>query len=268
MQKNSQIFITSSLSHRAPLSNYTLVLIGVIGLLFVAEWVGVAIPLSSVIEKWWQGWAVRTTHIAQSVVSPWRYWQTLSTTQRRVRDLELRYAQVLAQVGEVETLRKENETLRALISSSSAQTRPKLVTVPIISYGRPLIAAGEEQGVVPGMMVLHSQVFLGVVDSVSRSQASVTLLTQENSPTILAVTEKGVKGIVSGDGKRVVLSEVPIEAEVAVGERVVTQGQQGIAPGVLVGTVAQVRSQPSAAVKTVVIEQLVSFYEASLIEVK
>jgi cell shape-determining protein MreC len=64
------------------------------------------------------------------------------------------------------------------------------------------------------------------------------------------------------------LTEIPVNVKLEVGERVVTQGQDGIAPNIFVGRIASLESKPEAAVQTAVIEQVVSFYEATIVEVR
>lgn len=219
-------------------------------------------------ERWWGWWGQRVDGVTTQVLQPFTTFQTLRSTQLRVRDLEQKYAQALSQIGELAVLRQENQDLKKMITNNAQQQAIKTVTIPIISYGKPLIAAGSDQGLVPGMMVLNTNTLLGVVGDVSYHQSAVTLLTQESAPRILVRTESGVTGIVKGDGQRVLLTEIPVEKTIAVGERVMTKGQAGIMPNVLIGVVSEVKNQPTAAVQTIVIDQIISFYETTLIEIK
>lgn len=240
----------------------------VVGLVMLSEFVGLATPVRSLGEQWWGFWTARINQVSTVATQPFVNLQTLVTTQRRLRDLEVRYAQSLAQITELEQYKQENEALRGLLNSGTTINGPRIITSPIIAYGRPLIAAGSRDNVQPGMMVLMAETLLGVVTEVSDNQSQVALLHQEQAPHILAKTETGVTGIVRGNGQRVVMTEVPIEQNVSVGQRVMTQGQDGIAPNIMIGTVAEVRSQPTSAVQTLVIEQIVSFYEATILEIR
>jgi cell shape-determining protein MreC len=103
---------------------------------------------------------------------------------------------------------------------------------------------------------------------VAVNQSEIGLLSQESGPTILAKTESGVQGLIRGDGKRVLLTEIPVDVTLNVGERIVTQGQEGVAPNMFIGRISAVRNDPASAVQTALIEQLVSFYEASIVEVR
>lgn len=238
------------------------------GLLVVSEFVGLTSPLRASGERWWRFWTTRVNQLTFAIAQPLINLQSLSASQRRIRDLELQYAQSLAQITELEQLRQENQSLRALLGSSTTLQDRGVIASPIIAYGRPLMAAGSQEGIQPGMMVLVADTLIGVVTEVSTTQSQVALLHQETAPQVLAKTEAGVTGIIRGNGQRVIMTEVPIEQTVSVGQRVVTQGQDGIAPNVVIGTVAEVRAEPTSAVQALVIEQIVSFYETSILEVR
>jgi len=266
MVKN--VFISSYLAPRTQLLREWGFLALMISILMLSEFVGMAQPLRNAGEGWWHFWTLRFNTISTTVASPFIELQTLNNTQRRVRDLEAKYAQALAQVVEVEQLRQENEVLKALLTKGTSVAANRVLTTPILSYGKPLIAAGSDQGITSGMMVILSDILIGVVTDVSFNQAHVALLQQDHAPHLLAKTETGVTGIVKGNGQRVVMMEVPIEQNIVVGQRVVTQGQDGIAPNILIGTVAEVKAEPTSAVQTLIIEQIVSFYETSLLEIR
>jgi len=234
----------------------------------VAEFVGLGRPLRTIGETVTQPVNLGMVQFLRAVTSPVLHLQSLETAQRRVQELERNYAQVSAQLGELDALTAENKVMREMLNVSDIRTQSRWLSLPIVSYGRPLIAGGEQQGLSSGMMVLAAQTLIGVVGSVSSSQSEVVLLNQEGAQPILVTTESGVQALVRGDGKRVLLTEVPVDVELKVGERVVTQGQVGIEPSMFVGRIASFKAEPTAAVQTAVIEQFVSFYEASLVEVR
>ena len=68
-------------------------------------------------------------------------------------------------------------------------------------------------------------------------------------------------------GKKILLTEIPKNAVLSVGERVLTVGQELIQPRLLIGQIKEIIDQPSAPTKQAIIEQLVNFYEASILEV-
>lgn len=243
-----------------------IVIVAVI-LLVLAEYVGLVVPLRSGIEKGWQVIIIPTNDLTLKIWGPISWLTTKQSEVEQSVQLRSQYNQALVSLTELDKLRAENDTLKELLANKSTN-ESMILGVPIMAYGRPLVAAGSEQGVVSGMSVLVSQTLVGVIGDVSRNQATVDLLTQETGPQVLAKTETGVTGIVSGDGKRSIMSEIPIDSKVSPGERVVTQGQAGIQPNILIGTIAEVRVEPSASVQTAVVVQLVSFYESTLVEIQ
>jgi cell shape-determining protein MreC len=108
---------------------------------------------------------------------------------------------------------------------------------------------------------------VGLVGDVAEHSSNVELLFQSPSINIVARTESGVEGIITGNGKQIIMSEVERDAQVSQGERVVTVGQPGIAPDLFLGQVVEIKNKPSAPVKQVVIEQIVDFYQARVVEV-
>lgn len=242
--------------------------IALICLLVLAEFVGLGRYIRSGGERVLNPALTTTSRILVGLAGPLQYAQSLTTAQRRIQDLEQRYAEATAELGQMSALQVENEALRAMLRTSDIKLEERLLTTPIVSYGKPLIAGGSRDGIQTGAMVLIAQTLVGRVTTVSEHQAEVGLLSRTSTTPVLARTESGLEGVVRGDDKRVLLTEVPINEELTVGERVVTQGQAGIAPNILIGRVASVTSRPESAVQTAVIEQLVSFYEATVVEIR
>jgi cell shape-determining protein MreC len=198
-----------------------------------------------------------------------RGWQS---TARRVQDLEIKLAHTSAQLSELEFLQKENQQLREMVGSVDRDSDKVIISRPILSMAQPAvglpIGKDSDLEVRPGLAVLAENTLVGVVTSVKSNAAYIGLLWQKDMPLVLAQTQDGVQGILTGDGRRVLLTEIPVDQEIEIGERVITTGQEGIAQGLYVGEIRSIRSGHSSAVKTAVIEQYVSFYEVSLVEIR
>lgn len=185
----------------------------------------------------------------------------------QLRTMQNKFAAQSAELHELAKLRRENQTLRGLLENSDRTLEDRKIASPVVSLAYPAVASGTKHGVSQGGMVTFQNTLLGVVTQVSEHQARVALLTKKDSLPVLAKTENGVQGIVVGDGKRVRLTEIPHSAEVNKGDRVVTVGQEGIKRDVLIGTIREVETRPSAPTQTAIIEQLVSFYDAPVVEI-
>lgn len=257
------IFIDKRAEYRKTVA---LVLIGL--LIILLEWVGLLAGLRSVGEKLWQPLLDKTGQLVWIATAPARSFSKTYKAARRVQELEQRYNEALSELSELEGLRVENQALKILLDNSSLDDQARVVTSPVSSFGTATLNAGRVEGLEEGMLVIGASTLLGRVTEVSQHQSRVSLLTQSQSGPILAQTQEGVQGIVVGDGKRVLLKELPIDAQITVGERVVTTGQAGVEPDIFIGQISDVQSDPTSPVQTAVIEQLVSFYETRVVEVR
>lgn len=187
---------------------------------------------------------------------------------RRVQDLELKLAQSSAQLGDLDQLRQENQELRKLLNSADRSLSRIVLSQPIVSYAQPTISVPSELNLLSGTAVLVEGVMVGVIRETKLGVASIDLLWSKDVSPVLALTDTGVQGLVVGDGRRVLLTEVPIDQELEIGQRVITVGQRGVEKGLFLGEVRSILTGNSSAVKTAVLEQYVSFYEANLVEVR
>jgi len=186
---------------------------------------------------------------------------------QHVQDLELRYAESVAQLSELDSLKKENADLRALIHDTASSSAAMMIA-PITSYGKPSIGIGKNKEISEGNMVFLQDTLIGIVGQVSPEQSEVLLFLRGTGIPILAKTEQGISGTVSGDGRRVILKELPVEVEVKPGERIVTVGQVGIPPGLSLGRVKTIEKKKDSPTQQAIIEQNVSFYQAQFVEVR
>lgn len=163
---------------------------------------------------------------------------------------ELRAQQLLtAQSLQVlESLEQENERLRRLLDARS--TIPsQTVFAEIVYAGRDpfsrkvIIDRGSQHGIELGQPVVDDQGVLGQVTRVLPLLAEVTLVTDKNLSVPVQVLRNGLRGIAygSGDGHTMELRYMPANADVQVGDQLVTSGLDGVYPrGVPVATVTHV----------------------------
>jgi rod shape-determining protein MreC len=106
------------------------------------------------------------------------------------------------------------------------------------------IDRGTADGVRANMAVINGQGVIGrVIDALSAHAATVQLLADRAANAGATLEASGMPGNISGghgDGQ-FRLELIPTTTDVAVGERVVTSGQDGVYPkGFLIGTVSRV----------------------------
>ncbi len=236
--------------------------------LAVLEWVGVTQPVTAVVEQLARPFLLASLQVIKVSEQPYQLVVANQRAFRRIQDLEQRYAETLAQVGELQALRAENKALRELLAQPESQSQKMVVSAPIVSLATPAIAGGELEGIAVGQLVTVSGTMVGTVTATTPHQSEVTLLNSRRHVPLLVQTESGVQGLIVGDGRNVLLTELPREAEIEVGELVTTWGQPGVAKDIIIGRVRAIKNDVSAPVQTAVIDQLVSFYQASLVEVR
>lgn len=204
-----------------------------------------------------------TQQMFQSATSIKRMWYAAQELQA----LEVQYSQTITQLQDVEQVRSENRALRALLENSDRTLQRVVVAAPIVSFAMPAVQIGSQDGVQVGSVVVGEGTVLGVLSEVSSTNSRVELLAQLQSKPILAQTATGVQGLVRGERGSIWLTEVPSDAQIAVGERVATVGQVGIPKGLLIGVVSSTYARPQDATMQIQVRQLVSFYTTPLVEI-
>ncbi len=237
-------------------------------LIFFLELVGLVQPVKILTQNLTKPLLSLNTNLVQAALTPYQELRHSYKAARRVQDLERKFAEASARLGELEQLKLENQKLRALLENSDRTLSPTQISTPILSYGQPAIDAGSNQGIDQFSPVLVEKTMVGLVSQALPDFSYVELLYQAKTQPVLAQTETGVQGLVKGDGKRVLLTELPADAVLEIGQRIETVGQKGIDRGLLIGRVRSIETGQSAGVKTVTIEQYVSFYDAVIVEVR
>lgn len=185
---------------------------------------------------------------------------------QRIKDLQERYAHALVTITELEAVREENAQLRELLNQQTDQSRQQFLARPILSLSYPAVEGGTQDGLITGAVVTRAGVLVGRVSDVHERQSRVTLLSQKESTPLLA-SSGTVQGIVRGDGRRVLLTEIPKDVILTVGDRVSTVGQENVPAKLFIGTINSIENRVEAPTQTAVIEQPVSFFDAAIVEV-
>lgn len=178
--------------------------------------------------------------------------------RRRMLDLEARLRQAEAQATQTAAL----ERTLGLSQSLPVPTVAARVIAGAPSPGSYTITIdrGADAGVQTDMPVIAPAGLVGrVINTPLPGAAQVQLLVDRNAHAAVYFERTGAGGIVGGGGEPPLRIEfVPGTADVAVGDRVLTSGQDGIYPrGFLIGTV--VRADLAGAVWTVAVQPAVEF---------
>lgn len=236
-------------------------------MLGVAEYLGLEQYVRAPSEQLLRPFLIGGRAAVTLVEAPFVMIQHARRADRTIRELETKYAQTLAELSQLEGVKAENEALRSLLQDTDRTADQTLIARPIFSRSRSAIDAGAQQGIEEGMAVMVEQTVVGLVTETSPQFSLVTLLSELTQHSIVAMTESGHRGLIKGDRREVLFTEVPHEAEIILGEKVVTLGQPGVQRDLFIGTILREVKKPESPTKTYIIEQPVSFAEARVAEV-
>ena len=144
-------------------------------------------------------------------------------------------------------LTAENESLRALLKMTPSP-RVSFISAPVIAdassgFVRGVIAlAGKEHGVVKGQAAMVGNGMVGRVQDVGERVSRVMLLTDINSRLPILIERTRDQAVLSGNNSdQPDVNYLPRDADIKVGDRVVTSGVGGAFPaGLPVGEISEI----------------------------
>lgn len=191
--------------------------------------------------------------------------------------------------SEIAALQKQNDQLRAELAQeqvSKAQAAQlsgllrqpvvggfRLVAASVIAAGGEYadtvtIDAGSRAGIAPDETVLNGDGLVGVVTSVTSGTATIQLATDSSSTVGVRMAGTGQIGAVTGTGQTMAgrddlrLTLFSATAVLHPGEAIVTFGSVGgrpYVPGVPVGTVISITSQPGSLTQSALVQPYADF---------
>lgn len=162
---------------------------------------------------------------------------TISDLVDRKAVLEKKEIDNAEKILQTEQLRLENDALRGLLELRKTIKHETLTAE--ISHetrdafsNRIVIDRGSQHGLAPGHPVINAQGVVGQVVRVSPITAEVALLTDPSLTIPVNLPRSGIRSLVSGtgDNQQVELKYLNINAEVEIGDILVTSGLDGLYP--------------------------------------
>jgi rod shape-determining protein MreC len=189
-----------------------------------------------------------------------------------IASLQKQNDQLRAQLAQAQIADQDQAQLKALLRLSDA-SHYQVVAATVIAAGGAYsdtvtIDAGSRDGVAANETVLNGNGLVGTVTSVAGSTATVQLATDGAATVGVRVSGSGEIGAVAGTGatmagaQELKLTLFSSTAVLSPGQTVVTFGSVGgrpYVPGVPVGQVTQVTSQPGALTQTALVQPYVDF---------
>ena len=175
------------------------------------------------------------------------YFLTLESVQEENRSLQAAQLAAAPTLLRLEQLEAENERLRQLLALQSrekaaGQAARILYTARDPFARRVYLDKGQQQGLIPGQLVIDEGGIIGQITRVFPFSAEVTLVTDKNQAVPVQVQRTGQRSVTFGLGNgQVELKYIPANADVQVGDMLVTSGLDGVyLPGFPVAKVIHV----------------------------
>ncbi len=173
----------------------------------------------------------------------------LKDDNRRLREQNL---QLQVKQQKMAALKNENMRLRDLLDSSfkidDRVLVAELITVDLDPYMQQImINKGSNYGVFAGQPVIDAAGIIGQVTRINPLTATVLMITDANHSTPIQVNRNGLRAIATGTGKikQLLIPHLPNNADIRVGDLLVTSGLGGHFPaGYPVATVTAITHDP------------------------
>jgi rod shape-determining protein MreC len=185
-------------------------------------------------------------------------------------------ARVSSLQGEVTRLR-ESESQRLLLAQllKLARANPEYRYLAAQVIGRDvspylqyvLVDRGRSDGLLPDMPVLAADGLVGIVTEVTASAAKVLLITDPTLVVNVRVQRSRVEGQLRGSGPGSLrLDFVPLQAELAAGDQLVTSGVGGkFPPNLQAGTITSVRRRDYDVFQEADVQSAINFANLELV---
>ena len=189
----------------------------------------------------------------------------MTASSKTLSELKRENAQLTAKVAELSEAQKTAERLQGLVELKSNYNLQSVASRIIGSTGDAwsqtvTIDKGSTSGFEIGMPVCSSGGVVGQIIEVSATTSTVRLITDERSGISAMIQSTRAQGMLQGqaDGS-LRLSYVSADADVAVGDIVITSGLGGSFPkGLPLGTVSSIEKANNAVYYTIVVRSLSS----------
>jgi len=151
-----------------------------------------------------------------------------------------------AKLNRMASVAEQNQRLKELLDTQhSLALNVQLARVVGVDMGayrhRLMIGVGASDGVRQGQVVIDAHGVMGQVVEVLPTTSTVILVTDPNHAIPVTVERTGLRTVAYGSGDGLVLPNIPVNADVKAGDKLLTSGLGGrFPPGFPVGEVAEV----------------------------
>lgn len=177
----------------------------------------------------------------QRIRGQWLFLSSRRSQSEKIKFLEEKEQELLAEKEKNRALLEENKALRAQLE---APLPPTWEFLPAQTLGQtPLLTLdkGEKNGVKVGQTAIFKNILVGKVVKITPYQSQVQLPTDPSAKIPVVCQKTRARGILRGEfGKSLVLGEVLQGETLEVGDLLVTTGEGDFPKGLLVGKITEV----------------------------
>ena len=184
---------------------------------------------------------------AKAVAGIYDYFKELKQIREDNKKLREENRYLMGNLDRAKALEIENKLLANMLNYTPPP-EAKFVTARVIAeegdaFSHSLIAyTGHVNKVKKGQVALSDKGVVGRIDKVGEMYSKIILITDINSKIPVMVERTRVRGILSGDNTPYPkMIFIPLEAELSVGDRIVTSGVAGVFPaGLPIGRISSI----------------------------
>ncbi len=173
--------------------------------------------------------------IADNLTDIWGNYLWLVDTRQRNLELEQENRQLHSQLAQVEEASLQNERLRKLLAFVDELDRPALPAQVIgedaSNWARTIVIdKGIQNGLQNGLPVVAAQGVVGRIIKIGPASSRVLLVTDASSAIAALIQRTRTRGVARGRGADLSIDYALRDADVQVGDLLVTSGMGGIFP--------------------------------------
>lgn len=191
--------------------------------------------------------------------------------QKRIRELESQIVDNSSSQSRLVLLEEENKVLKEQLGAVSLLGKYRLIPANTISLLNNLVIdKGQRDNIRVGQVVVFKDNLIGVVTQTTVGTATIRT-TKDPESKFLVYTQNGAKGVLSGNfGTSLLLDKVLQKEKLSQHELVLTAGEKigedsFIPPGLILGKISNVISEPTEAFLKGEVEPVISFEDLKIV---
>lgn len=167
-----------------------------------------------------------------------------------LKELERENAKLMLEISRLRKLAFENDNLRSMLEFKDTSNYP-LISADVISklvnkiQGNFVINRGSLDGITIGMPVITNKGLVGIVTDTTQNFSIVRTLYNVNLNVAVKIERLNIDGVLSWDGQKLIVKNIPSTYEIKIGDRVVTSDFSTIfPPSIPVGIISEREQVP------------------------